>query len=466
MLGDREVDSLFSSSSLDSCLSNLLVKEHSLSHVLVDKALLCSVMVLEHYQLKKSNEVLCTRVAKLQDEIGSMETQNALLQEATASAKIELQESNCQLTENITSKAQLEGGINSILQILECSSSNSGEPLSSSTEKVRLERLRISVSALLDERNNTKKDQIELENQNKNLTNEVVDANKNLELLKVENCLLQQELQAVRSKLEKDSTKQEHLESCMSSLFHLLESKATEDGTREKATDPIIDRVTSGELESRVSRILEDIETFQIKQSDLTKEKEALTNELNGVKEQLNETEERKLNLNNELNITNSKLEEALTTQEQLRSEVNAIFELLNFNKENGAEASFQNESTPYVDKKCDGGKLFAAVSSLVESKTNLEHELTSSTSHLQETIATKEQLENDMSSMFQLFSMSSGGNCDVEPFSRTDSYELSLEISAIVEDNQNLREELCDAQTERESLEKQLTIAKVGRII
>lgn len=439
------------------------MKENCLGHVLLDKALQCSMMVLEHYQLNKTNAALSKQIAQLKDEVNNMSAQNRTLQQATSSVNNELEQCNRKLKENITGKEELADGINSMFHILKTSNSKSGECFSSSRDKASLECLRTGIKTLIEEKSVLQKERSDFSNQNERLENEVVAVKKKVELLRGENCSLHQELDSTSFKLEEATSNQKRLESCISEVFQLVTKNSVSEDVKESANDTVI----NGELNSKVSCVLKEKVALENDHNALLKDNETLKDEIVSLKNQINEVEQLKTNLDTELIATKARLEDALTTNEQNQVDISAIFELLTSNdKESGTEIESPNSSVLKEDLGCKGKKLFAAVNSLVETKTDLETKLETNNDHLQETIAMKEQLENDMSSIFQLFNMSEedASDVDVQPLSTEEGYELSLEVSSIIETNQKLKEELCGAQTEREGLEKQLLIAKVSR--
>lgn len=469
---DKEVDLV---TDADGCFTGLLKMEYCLGQVLLDKALQCSVMLLEQYQLNQNNAALYKQVTQLQDDICNMKTQNNTLEHATFSAKNELERCNLKLKENIAGKEALEDEINSIFQMLEVPKSHL-EDCVSTRERIDSEYLRKGIETLLDEKGGLKKERAELRDQNEKLFREVTDTKKEVDTLKRKTCSLQQELDSTKFELEKNTENREQFKSSISDVFQLLQCESIENKIDEETKEFTIDRVTNGELRSKISCILKEKELLESNQYAFKTNKETLSSELLLLKNQTNEIEQMKADLNTELLETKARLEGALKNIEQNQVEMEAIFELLNPNgKENASHIDSQNNSVSQENyDRLNGGTLFAAVNSLVETKTDLESKLVTNTDVLQETIAIKERLENDVSSVFQLFNMSKEGisdaaiyNCvDNQPLKTEEGYELSLEVSSIMEINQKLLEELSGAQTGRDDLEKELQTAKVSRVV
>jgi len=106
-------------------------------------------------------------------------------------------------------------------------------------------------------------------------------------------------------------------------------------------------------------------------------------------------------------------------------------------------------------------------VETLVSENTKLNSKLSETSNFLQDVKNSKEMLENDLSSVFQLYNMRSQENKLTKgnqhnKNNHDNSQELKDGISSLVEENAKLKVELKDTQQEKRDLQIQLKNTKV----
>lgn len=96
-------------------------------------------------------------------------------------------------------------------------------------------------------------------------------------------------------------------------------------------------------------------------------------------------------------------------------------------------------------------------VETLVNENTKLNSKLSETSNFLQDVKSSKEMLENDLSSVFQLYNMRSQAKANHDR-----NQDIKDGISDLVEENAKLKVELKDTQEEKRDLQMQLKNAKV----
>lgn len=79
-----------------------------------------------------------------------------------------------------------------------------------------------------------------------------------------------------------------------------------------------------------------------------------------------------------------------------------------------------------------------------------------------------KEQLEDDLSSVFQLYNMTNGERDEKEEVGMDNSFspeKLQEQFSMLVESNEKLQDELAVKEQEKENLQRELTSVKVSNV-